>query len=247
MISLQNIIAPIVNDGDSNIYVIGFCLKNGKIIKTKVYNKFLDFDIKNEQFIKKFGGEHCLKLYQTTTEWKNLYPGFSGFTLGVEFYFDSDKNVKYKYGYGHKDIDKNSLVYNAYYINKDHEIIEKEIYDYAYIKNRFATEFLEVKRSNPECFCYCPKINKYTIPSIEQKIFEIVKKENIDILNSIKNINDNYSIVNYGINPDYEKIYIVNEKKHLSYKIYDLIVSVSDFFENLPLDKPNYLCNTGDQ
>lgn len=242
MISLENIIAPIVNDGPTNIYIIGLCLKKGKIKKIKIYNKILDYNIYYEKHLIKFGGNDCLKFYKTTKEWQNLYPGFSGYTIGAEFYYDINKNINVDYGFGFKDSNKKIITFNAYYINNNKQIIHREIYDYISSKklqsfdNKLQTEFIEIKRSNNKCFCYCPKINNKSIPIIENNIRSALTNDNKIIFDYIKKLNSKYYIVNYGLNKDYEKIYLLPENKCDKNDLLSIIYSLTGFLENLPLD-----------
>ena len=78
-------------------------------------------------FLLSFGGEECLKYYTDTKEWKKLHPGFSVFTVGVEFSYDSEGKIKLNHGFGFKDFKEGVLTFNAYYVNENREIIDHEI------------------------------------------------------------------------------------------------------------------------
>lgn len=232
----KNIIAPIVSDNHTNIHVLGLCLKNGEIFKIKIYNKI--FDDKNDEFILNFGGEDCLYKYKTINEWKNFYPGFSGFTIGVECSFENNNIAEIKYGYGFKNRFEEQLIFEAYYIDTFKKCSEKEIYDYIDISqtknfdNKLKTEFLEVKRGDSNCYCYCPKINFKNINALEKSIYNALHLENKYIYDKIKTNSDQYFIVNYGLNNLYEKIYIVAKNKNDIQEIFNLLSILK-----MPLDK----------
>ena len=130
MTYFKDIINPIIFDGGKNIYSAGLSLKEGKIQKIKIYNKIYEHFDAYFDFLLSFGGEECLKYYTDTKEWKKLHPGFSGFTVGVEFSYDSEGKIKLNHGFGFKDFKEGVLTFNAYYINENREIIDHEIYDY---------------------------------------------------------------------------------------------------------------------
>ena len=105
-----------------------------------------------------------LILARVVSEWKKLHPGFSGFTVGVEFSYDSEGKIKLNHGFGFKDFKEGVLTFNAYYINENREIIDHEIYDYLLssslkkIDRKMQTHFIEAKRLNTNDFCFCPLI-----------------------------------------------------------------------------------------
>jgi len=130
MTYFKDIINPVIFDGGKNIYAAGFSIKDGKIRKIKIYNKIYEHLDVYFDFLLSFGGEECLKYYLNTKEWKNLHPGFSGFTVGVEFSYDLEGKIQSNHGFGFKDFKENSLTFNAYYLNDNCKIINYEIYDY---------------------------------------------------------------------------------------------------------------------
>jgi len=235
MILLKNIIAPIVSDCDTNMYVVGLCLKHGQIIKIKIYNKIFDYNKNNDSLIINFAGDYCYNYYKNTKEWKKLYPGFSGFTIGIEcsVYNNNIKNINY--GYGFKDISEGKLIFNAYYIDFFKKIYKNEIYDYVEacnlmnFNNKLNTKYIEIKRNNHQSYCYCPKINLQNTKNLENLIFNALETTNNGFINRIKQISNNFSIVNYGISEDYEKIYIISKNKNNVQEIIYLINSLEIF------------------
>ena len=119
MTYFKDIINPVIFDGGKNIYAAGLSIKDGKIKKIKIYNKIYEHLDVYHDFLLGFGGEECLKYYTDTKEWKNLHPGFSGFTVGVEFNYDLKGKIQSNHGFGFKDFKENSLTFNAYYLKNN--------------------------------------------------------------------------------------------------------------------------------
>jgi len=243
MTYFKDIINPVIFDGGKNIYAAGFSIKDGKIRKIKIYNKIYEHLDVYFDFLLSFGGEECLKYYLNTKEWKNLHPGFSGFTVGVEFSYDLKGEIELKHGFGFKDFKEGFLTFNAYYLNNNREIIEHEIYDYLLsndlkkIESKMQTHFIEAKRLNNNIFCFCPLISYSNIIETEDNVRHSLSEKNKRIFDFIKDIDKNFFILNYGRNDDYEKIYLVSDKnKDIENLIY-LLDNVSEFIDNLPLDK----------
>jgi len=212
MKSLKSLIQPIVFNGGKNIYVVGLSLENGNINKVKIYNKIYDKNLIYNDYLNKFGGQACLNAYNNTNEWKNLHPGFSGFTIGVEI----DKNNEYKYGFGYKDKKENQIFFECFYLNKDKNIIAKEKYLYiesekATINNKMQTKIIEIKENNFNCYCYCPEINLKNIKEIENKIELSISQINHKFFKLIKKYSHEFCILNYGVNENEEKIYILSK------------------------------------
>lgn len=241
MISFEDIIKPIVFNGGKNIYALGLCLNQGRIIKIKLWNKIYENLPIYHDYLYSFGGEKCLNYFLKTKEWKKSYPGFSGFATGVEFYYDINQQLVYNYGFGFKDFKEGLLTFNAFYLNQNHEIISNEIYDYVSTNNikislnKMQSEYIEIKRLNSNSYCYCPKIEHNNLREIEYDVQQSLSKENKTIFFYIKNLSKNYFILNYGINPDYEKIYLVSEENKNIDNLFDLLKNVSQFIENFPL------------
>ena len=61
--------------------------------------------------------------------------------------------------------------------------------------------------------------------------------KNKTIFDFIKDIDENFFILNYGRNDDCEKIYLVSDKNKDIQNLIYLLNCVSGFIENLPLDK----------
>ena len=110
MTSFENIITPIIFNGGKNIYALGLCLNGGRIHKIKLWNKIYDNSSVYHDYLYSFGGEECLKYYTNTKEWKKLHPGFSGFTVGVEFNYDSGGEIELKQGFGFKDFGFQNMI-----------------------------------------------------------------------------------------------------------------------------------------
>ena len=243
MTYFKDIINPIIFDGGKNIYSAGLSLKEGKIQKIKIYNKIYEHFDAYFDFLLSFGGEECLKYYSTTKEWKKTYPGFSGFSIGVEFHYDIDRQLIYNYGFGFKDLKEGVLTFNAYYINENREIIDHEIYDYLLssslkkIDSKMQTHFIEAKRLNPNDFCFCPLISHSNTTETEDNVRSSLSGKNKTIFDFIKDIDENFFILNYGRNDDCEKIYLVSDKNKDIQNLIYLLNCVSGFIENLPLDK----------
>lgn len=243
MTSFERIIKSIIFDGGKNIYSSGLSIKDGKIQKVKIYNKIYEHSDAYNEFLLNFGGEDCLKYYLNTKEWKKLYPGFSGFVVGVEFYYDSNGEIILNYGFGFKDLKEGVLTFNAYYINNNHEIIGHEIYDYLLSSNfkkidcKMQTHFIEAKRSNYNDFCFCPSIAHSNITETEDDVRHSLSENNKHIFDFIKNIDKNYFILNYGRNENHEKIYLISNKNKEIENIIYLLKSISQLIENSPLDK----------
>lgn len=243
MTYFKDIINPIIFDGGKNIYSAGLSLKEGKIQKIKIYNKIYEHFDAYFDFLLNFGGEKCLKYYTDTKEWKKLHPGFSGFTLGVEFSYDSEGKIKLNHGFGFKDFKEGVLTFNAYYVNENREIIDHEIYDYLLssslkkIDSKMQTHFIEAKRLNPNDFCFCPLISHSNTTETEDNVRSSLSGKNKTIFDFIKDMDKKYFILNYGRNEDCEKIYLIsNKNKEIENLIY-LLDLVSKFIENSPLDK----------
>ena len=243
MTYFKDIINPIIFDGGKNIYSAGLSLKEGKIQKIKIYNKRYEHFDAYFDFLLSFGGEECLKYYTDTKEWKKLHPGFSGFTVGVEFSYDSEGKIKLNHGFGFKDFKEGVLTFNAYYINENREIIDHEIYDYLLssslkkIDSKMQTHFIEAKRLNPNDFCFCPLISHSNVTETEDNVRHSLSQKNKKVFDFIKDMDKKYFILNYGRNEDCEKIYLIsNKNKEIENLIY-LLDLVSKFIENSPLDK----------
>jgi len=243
MTYFKDIINPIIFDGGKNIYSAGLSLKEGKIQKIKIYNKIYEHFDAYFDFLLGFGGKECLKYYTDTKEWKKLHPGFSGFTVGVEFSYDLEGKIQLKQGFGFKDFKEGVITFNAYYLNNNREIIEHEIYDYLLSSNlkkidsKMQTHFIEAKRLNHNDFCFCPLISHSNTIETEDNVRYSLSEKNKRIFDFIKDIDKNFFILNYGRNDDCEKIYLVSDKnKDIENLIY-LLDNVSEFIENLPLDK----------
>ena len=243
MTSFENIITPIIFNGGKNIYALGLCLNGGRIHKIKLWNKIYDNSSVYHDYLYSFGGEECLKYYTNTKEWKKLHPGFSGFTVGVEFSYDLEGEIQLKQGFGFKDFKEGVITFNAYYLNNNREIIEHEIYDYLLSSNlkkidsKMQTHFIEAKRLNHNDFCFCPLISHSNTIETEDNVRYSLSEKNKRIFDFIKDIDKNFFILNYGRNDDCEKIYLVSDKnKDIGNLIY-LLDNVSEFIENLPLDK----------
>ena len=243
MTYFKDIINPVIFDGGKNIYAAGLSIKDGKIKKIKIYNKIYEhLDIYHD-FLLGFGGEECLKYYTDTKEWKNLHPGFSGFTVGVEFNYDLKGEIQSNHGFGFKDFKENSLTFNAYYLNDNCKIIDYEIYDYLLssdlkkIDSKMQTHFIEAKRLNNNIFCFCPLISHSNITETEDNVRSSLSEKNKTIFDFIKDIDENFFILNYGRNDDCEKIYLISDKNKDIQNLIYLLNRVSGFIENLPLDK----------
>lgn len=243
MTYFKDIINPIIFDGGKNIYSAGLSLKEGKIQKIKIYNKIYEHFDAYFDFLLSFGGEECLKYYTDTKEWKKLHPGFSGFTVGIEFSYDSEGKIKLNHGFGFKDFKEGVLTFNAYYINEKREIIDHEIYDYLLssslkkIDSKMQTHFIEAKRLNPNDFCFCPLISHSNVTETEDNVRHSLSQKNKKVFDFIKDMDKKYFILNYGRNEDCEKIYLIsNKNKEIENLIY-LLDFVSKFIENSPLDK----------
>lgn len=243
MTYFKDIINPIIFDGGKNIYSAGLSLKEGKIQKIKIYNKIYEHFDAYFDFLLSFGGEECLKYYTDTKEWKKLHPGFSGFTVGVEFSYDLEGKIKLNYGFGFKDFKEGVLTFNAYYINENREIIEHEIYDYLLssslkkIDSEMQTHFIEAKRLNSNDFCFCPLMSHSNAAETEDDVRHSLTQKNKKVFDFIKDMDKKYFILNYGRNNDCEKIYLVSDKNKDIQNLIYLLNCVSGFIENLPLDK----------
>jgi hypothetical protein len=242
MTLFEDITAPIIFNGGKNIYALGLCLREGKIHKVKIYNKIYDHSYIYYDYLSIFGGDECLKYYLTTKEWKKIYPGFSGFSTCVEFYYDINRNPVFSYAFGFKDSNEGVSSFKAYYLNEYHEVIGNEIYDYVLSNtlqlppNKMQTDYMEVKRLQPSSYCYCPKIGHSNRSEIEHNVKYSISEKNRAIFDAIKNSNKNYFILNYGINIDYEKIYLVSEENKNIDNLFELLKNISHLIENFPLD-----------
>lgn len=229
MNSLTNIIQPVIFNGPVNIYSLGLSLKNGQISKIKIYNKIYQHSDKYHNFLKGFGGDFCLQSYKTTDEWKNLYPGFSGFTVGVEI---RDHN-QYRYAFGYKD-KGTEIVFKAYYLNFTKSVVKAELYRYVSShqletpKKKMRSDLLEVKDSPELSYCYCPFISHTNITEIEDDVRFSLTEKNRPVFDSIKKAG-NFSILNYGLNSSEEKIYMVSTDDNKDiHKISDLLSRLNE-------------------
>lgn len=234
MKQLKNIIQNIKLNGFDNIYALGLNLKDGRIISCKVYNKIYKYDKKYENFLREFGGEKCIEYFSTTNEWMNYYPGFSGFTLGVEIDLKND-DLNHRCGFGFKDKKQGELSFNAFYLNSEKEIVEKEKYKYIYaidrkdIKNYLEVKWYEVKCGEENNYSFCPKITYNLFPKIEFCILEFLNPLNKNIFNCIKDYDEDFYILNCGENSQSQKIYLIhNENKNIN-KLIKLLVGLKKF------------------
>lgn len=235
--SLKHTIEKIRFSGPQNVYVAGLCLRDGKIVGYKIYNKIYSKSEKYHDFLKSFGGENCLNLYQISSEWQNMYPGFSGFTCGVEV---SDRS---RLLFGFKDVENNKTVFNSYLVNPFNQ--ESELSDtYSYLLRanydlandyKLETEFVEVNNSKANSFCFCPKIDFSNLISLEYDIKSSLDEQNIPIFQAIKENQNEFFIVNFGVNPDYQKIYIVGADNRNLDLILELIKDLTDKFGSATL------------
>lgn len=211
---LKYTIHDIKLDGYKNLYALGLNLKSGFVDGYKFYNKIYDHSEEYYDLLEKFGGQNCLNWYLNTNEWKNYYPGFSGFTLGIEAY--ARDNFEYRCGYGFKDKKDGILKFNAFYIDKNKTIIERETYKYIFwaerkdIKNALDAKYFEIKENDEKNYSFCPKINYNKIPLLEEKIRKFLTDENTKIFDKIKELDENFYIVNCGENKNSQKIYLIN-------------------------------------
>lgn len=200
--------------GPSNIYVAGLCLCDGKIVGHKIYNKILKKDNCYNDFLLGFGGQACLDFYNTTNKWLESHPGFSGFAVA------SQQGKRHNYAFGFKDLIKDKLVFRAFELQNTTQqsfyFYGENIYRYvdaASVKGaeqfRLKTNLIEIQDNGS--YCFCPKISRETIPGIEYDILNSLDEPNRPIYNSIKEMNGEFKIVNFGVNPAYQKIYIVSE------------------------------------
>ena len=147
----------------------------------------------------------------------------------------------YNYGFGFKDLKEGVLTFNAFYLNEERKIINDEIYDYVSTNNeqlplnKMQTDYIEIKRLNPDSYCYCPKIEHNNRREIEHNIQNSLSEKNRSIFFYIKDLNKKYFILNYGVNPSYEKIYLVSEESQNINNLFDLLKNVSHLIENSPL------------
>lgn len=206
---LNDIIRPIIFNGFKNVYALGLSLKNGAICGLKVYNKIYVKDEQYHQFLERFGGKECLQDYLSSNEWLELYPGFSGFTIGAEF----RDSYKFQYGYGYKTKIDNELVFRAKYLSAAKKVIKEEIYRYTEIpplqslKKKMKSDIFEVKSG---AYCFCPKISHVNVAEIEDEVKFSISSKNRGIFDFIKESKNRYSILNYGQNCHEEKIYLVS-------------------------------------
>lgn len=231
MTSLKNIIQPIIFDFDKNIYAVGLCLKDGQIVKTKIYNKIFEHNDSCAEFLEKFGGQDCRNSYLNTKEWKNYYPGFSGFTIGVEI---DNENI-HTYGYGFKDRIEGNLVFKTYLLdfkglNYESDTYKYINYDEAKIpEKKIKTDLIEIKISDNSCYCYCPKISFSNILEIEDSIKHSLDAANKVIFDFIKDLSVKFYILNYGVNTEYEKIYLISNNNKDINDIYYLLEQLEYF------------------
>lgn len=225
---LKDIIRPIVFNGPKNVYALGLSLKNGDVCGLKVYNKIYSKDEQYHSFLERFGGKTCLQDYLLSNRWLELYPGFSGFTIGAEF----RDSYKFQYGYGYKTTINNELVFCAKYLSASKEVVKEEIYHYTEtpphqsLKKKMKSDIFEVKNGS---YCFCPKISHVNIPEIEDEVKFSLSPKNREIFAFIKNSKNRYSILNYGQNRHEEKIYLVS---HDNNKDIDLLLElISELYE----------------
>ena len=99
----------------------------------------------------------------------------------------------------YNDFDRNGseegvLTFNAFYLNEEREIISDEIYDYVVandaqlVSNKMQTNYIEVKRLNPDTYCYCPKIEHNKNREIEHEIQCSLSEKNKEIFFYIKDL-----------------------------------------------------------
>lgn len=231
---LNSIIQNIKSNGPNNIYALGLNLKDGFLINCKVYNKIYKQEKKYENFLCEFGGEKCVEYFLTTSEWTNYYPGFSGFTLGVEIDLKNN-DLNHKYGFGFKDKKQGELSFNAFYLNEKKEIVEQEKYKYVYaidrkdIKNYLGVKWYEVKYGEEDNYSFCPKIVYNLFPKIEYNILDFLDPLNKNVFRYIKDYDEDFYILNCGENSQSQKIYLIHNENRNADKLINLLVSLKKF------------------
>lgn len=200
--------------GPSNIYVAGLCLNNGRVVGHKIYNKILKRDSVYCDFLLSFGGQQCLEFYKTTDQWIPGYPGFSGFAVA------SQHVKKHNYAFGFRDKIKDELVFRTFELDNSNQLSfyfrNENVYKYINASEvpgsnvfRLKTNLIEIQRNG--AYCFCPKISRESVVGIEYDILNSLDESNRPIYNSIKETEGEFKVVNFGINPNYQKIYIVSE------------------------------------
>lgn len=222
--SWENILRPIKFDGGKNIYAVGLSLKNGAVSRIKVYNKIYAHNDKYQTFLKNFGGQNCVDYYSNSNEWKTLYPGFSGFTVGVEI----QQRSQHRYAFGFKDRGT-EVVFRGFYLNFARNIIQSELYEYLPFekvrtpKKKMKTDILEVQKAQFLSYCYCPHISHTNVLEIEDDVRFSLTERNRAVFDTIKK-SAQFSILNYGLNPVEEKIYLISSEDNKDItKITDLL------------------------
>lgn len=239
MMSLKSSVEKLRLNGPKNIYVAGLCLKDGELVGYKIYNKIYEKSEEYYDFLKEFGGQNCLNYYQITKEWQNQYPGFSGFTCGVEI------SHKIRFGFGFKDNEDGRLSFNSFLINPfNKESAAHDKYGYVKIENyepaskfKLKTDIIEVNENKPNSFCFCPKIDFSSLTGLEYDIKSSLEEKNVEIFNKIKESVEGFFVVNFGKNKEYEKIYIVGRDNKNLDSLLDLIKDLTNSFGSASLLK----------
>lgn len=225
----KNTIDKIIFDGGKNIYALGLSLKDGKISRIKFYNKIYARHDDYTEFLGRISPKCRADYFDSTDEWMELYPGFSGFTVGIEL----SKQLPIL-GYGYKTKINNKLVFKAKYVmpTYDGRVAEEE-YEYltslpSYAtKKKMRTEYIEAKVGD-KAYCYCPKIGYDSVLSIEDDVKFSLSEKNRRVFCSVKECSAHYLVLNYGKNRTEEKIYVLNEENNRNIdKLIDLTDSLS--------------------
>ena len=232
MKQLLNIIKPINFDTKDNIYIVGLSLLNGKITDLKIYNKFYSGDPATTRFIRKFWGDFCANCYINNSEWKKIYPGFSGFTLASELDLENE-SIKYLHAFGFKSFYK-KLIFHSFVIDRHKNIIKQQ--DYEYIKadkitlppKKISTELVEIQKNQPNKYCYFPKTNKQNAKKIHFDILGSLESRNKKVIEP-KIEDKSMLLVNYGMSFEKEKVYLLPKNKNK-------IQEVLNFVQKLNLD-----------
>jgi hypothetical protein len=215
-------ISKLKHDGTKHVYAMGLVLKHGKLVRTKFYTKIYVQSPDYEIFILDFAGQSAVNLYRTKTEWMNLYPGFSGFTLGIEL----DNNDNQRFGFGYRDSKDGQLFFSSFLLNEKREILDRQKYDYFDKLNVKISDFNKMERTlsifndtvkyleiHDKSWALCPIYNYAGIPQLEHDIWSCLDEENRHIFDKIKKDKKDYKILNYGSNARGEdKIYLVHQK-----------------------------------
>lgn len=234
MKQLLNILKPIHLESEDNIFLIGLSLRDGIVRSVKIYNKIYKHNDQIYDFITENWGIFCANCYIKNEDWMQLYPGFSGFTLGIEFDLEA-KPPTHVFGYGFKTI-TNKIIYHAFLINEQKNIINQQDYEYVdckkmHLPNKpIKTDLIEVQINKVDKYCYCPQINKQNIKQLHKDILNSLSEKNKKFIEY--SIDDkSFLLVNYGVSADKEKIYLLTKNKNK-------IIDIMKFLEklNLPLD-----------